>query len=178
MALRRVVRRAAFGRGRVEVVKKLELQHTNPRFPPLPRGVRPALAAYPPTSTAALKLQPDRLDGVNGINGYDARGVVVNGQIWRGGVLIPWQGDVRVWAEGGFEALATGHFEQLAALQPELVILGTGARQRFVHPNLTRALLEQRIGVECMDNPAACRTYNVLVGEGRQVIVALLTAGA
>jgi uncharacterized protein len=125
-----------------------------------------------------LKLQPDRLDGVNGINGYDARGVVVNGQIWRGGVLIPWQGDVRAWAEGGFEALATGHFELLAALQPELVILGTGARQRFVHPNLTRALLEQRIGVECMDNPAACRTYNVLVGEGRQVIVALLTAGA
>ena len=66
----------------------------------------------------------------------------------------------------------------LAALQPELVILGTGARQRFVHPKLTRVLLEQGIGAECMDNPAACRTYNVLVGEGRKVIVALLAASA
>ena len=84
----------------------------------------------------------------------------------------------RAWAEGGFEALATEHFDQLAALRPELVILGTGARQHFVHPNLTRVLLERGIGVECMDNPAACRTYNVLVGEGRKVIVALLAAGA
>ncbi len=160
------------------MVKKLELQHTNLCSLPPSRGVLRELGTLCPTSIAALKLQPDRLDGVNGINGYDARGVVVNGQIWRGGVMIPWQGDVLAWAEGGFEALAADHFEQLAALQPELVILGTGTRQRFVHPNLTRALLAHRIGVECMDNAAACRTYNVLVGEGRKVIAALLAVGA
>ena len=104
--------------------------------------------------------------------------MVVNGQIWRGGVLIPWQGEVQAWADGGIEVLADPHFEQLTVLRPELVILGTGARQRLVHPNLLRSLLEQRIGVECMDNSAACRTYNVLVGEGRRVIAALLCVGA
>jgi uncharacterized protein len=53
--------------------------------------------------------------------------------------------------------------------RPDVVILGTGERQRFVHPKLTAALTMRRIGVECMDSQAACRTYNILMGEGRKV---------
>jgi uncharacterized protein len=58
---------------------------------------------------------------------------VVNGQIWRTACWCPWQGEVQTWA-GALRRLAAEHFEQLAALQPELVIFGSGARQRFVHP--------------------------------------------
>ena len=54
------------------------------------------------------------------------------------------------------------------------VVTGTGAKQRFPHPKLTRAIAEKRIGVESMDVPAACRTYNILVAEGRRVAAALL----
>jgi uncharacterized protein len=55
-----------------------------------------------------------------------------------------------------------------------VVILGTGERQRFVHPRLSAPLTARRIGVECMDTNAACRTYNILMGEGRKVLLALI----
>jgi uncharacterized protein len=58
------------------------------------------------------------------------------------------------------------------------VILGTGRRQRFVHPALTACLTARRIGVECMDNQAACRTYNILMAEGRRVALALIIDAA
>jgi uncharacterized protein len=59
-------------------------------------------------------------------------------------------------------------------LEPEIVLLGTGRRQQFPHPRLTQALLEQGVGVEVMDTAAACRTYNVIMLEGRRVAAALL----
>ena len=60
------------------------------------------------------------------------------------------------------------------ALQPEVALLGTGATIRFPHPRLTRALTDARIGLEVMDTPAACRTFNILAAEGRKVAVAIL----
>ncbi len=73
-----------------------------------------------------------------------------------------------------FDALEATHFEALLEHAPELVLLGTGRRQRFPHPRLTRALLEKGIGVEAMDTAAACRTYNIVVAEGRRVAALLL----
>jgi len=70
--------------------------------------------------------------------------------------------------------LTEEHFTQLATTQPELVIFGSGSRLRFAPPALMRALMQKRIGIETMDTLAACRTYNILAGEGRQVIAALL----
>jgi uncharacterized protein len=66
------------------------------------------------------------------------------------------------------------HFDAVLAAEPEVVLLGTGARQRFAHPRLTAALIARRIGVESMDTGAACRTYNILMTEGRKVLAALL----
>jgi uncharacterized protein len=65
-------------------------------------------------------------------------------------------------------------FAALLNLSPELVLLGTGTRQRFPHPRLTRALTEARIGIEVMNTAAACRTYNILMSEGRRVVAAFL----
>jgi uncharacterized protein len=81
-----------------------------------------------------------------------------------------------VWPVTSFEALTTENFEQIAATEPDVVILGTGAKQKFVHPRLTSSLTNDRIGVECMDNQAACRTYNILMAEGRKVALALIFA--
>ena len=75
-----------------------------------------------------------------------------------------------------FEQLSEAHFAQILEDAPDVVILGTGDRQRFVHPKLTAALTMRRIGVECMDSQAACRTYNILMGEGRKVTLALILA--
>ena len=64
--------------------------------------------------------------------------------------------------------------EALLELEPEVVLLGTGSRQVFPPREAQVALLRQRVGIEVMDNAAACRTYNLLAGEGRRVIAAII----
>jgi uncharacterized protein len=78
------------------------------------------------------------------------------------------------WAQRGFDQLDASDFDALVALAPEIVLLGTGSTQRFPHQRILRALTEARIGVEVMDTPAACRTFNILAAEGRKVAAALL----
>ncbi len=78
------------------------------------------------------------------------------------------------WEPHDFQALQAAHFTLVAALDPEVVILGTGAQLHFPHPSITAELLTQGIGFEAMDTAAACRTYNVLLSEGRRVVAALL----
>ena len=124
-----------------------------------------------------MKLQPDRLD-VQAILGYGPGwvGLGSNGvaeKIERS-VVIGSRGEKFDWNCAHFEDLTEGHFTVLAATQPELVIFGSGARLRFPPPAFMRALMQRRIGIETMDTLAACRTYNILAGEGRQVIAALL----
>ncbi len=78
------------------------------------------------------------------------------------------------WASSGFDGLAEADFAHLLSYKPEVVLFGTGSAIRFPHPRLTRALTEARIGLEAMDTPAACRTFNILAAEGRGVVAALL----
>jgi uncharacterized protein len=92
--------------------------------------------------------------------------------------LIPWRGEVQPWPALNSAELGAAHFEQILALQPELVIFGSGARMSFVLPQHYRCLIDHRIGLETMDTAAACRTFNVLVHEGRKVVAALLLAPA
>jgi uncharacterized protein len=121
-----------------------------------------------------MKLIADRIEGQNAITRHGAQGVIVNAVEYRRSVIVPWRGAVIAWAAARFDALAESHFAQLAELNPELVIFGSGARLRFARPALLRGLIERRIGFETMDTAAACRTYNVLLAEGRAVVAALL----
>ncbi len=121
-----------------------------------------------------MKFQPDTLAGVNVIARHDAGRIAVGSTLYPHSILVPWVGAVLAWPVDGFEALQPAHFEQILALQPELVIFGSGRRQRFARPALLRPLIERRIGVETMDTAAACRTYNVLASEGRRVAAALI----
>jgi uncharacterized protein len=121
-----------------------------------------------------MKLHPDTLTSLNTFTGYGDGFVEVNARRYDTGLLMMPEGPVQVWEVANFEALRAEHFDMLASRRPELVILGTGSRQRFPHPRLLRALTDAYIGVESMDSKAACRTYNVLMAEGRQVLVALL----
>lgn len=125
-----------------------------------------------------MKFQPDQLDGVNIISRLEAGKIWVHQVPFSTSVLVPWQGEVQVWPVATPAKLQASHFEQLLALRPELVIFGSGERQQFVSPALYRCLIERRIGIETMDTAAACRTYNVLVNEGRKVVAALLTGTA
>jgi uncharacterized protein len=99
--------------------------------------------------------------------------VTVRGQRWTGAVLLQARAAPSEWSATGFEALQPAHFEALLALRPDVVLLGTGCRQRFVRPALYAALTAAQVGLDCMDTAAACRTYNVLAGEDRAVVAAL-----
>lgn len=78
------------------------------------------------------------------------------------------------WGPANADMLTAAHLAPLAGIGCDLVLLGTGDRQRFPGPAVLRPLIEARIGVEVMDTPAACRTYNILVAEGRKVAAALI----
>ncbi|MBK7615929.1 MAG: Mth938-like domain-containing protein [Burkholderiales bacterium] len=121
-----------------------------------------------------MKFQPDQMDGVNVISRLEAGRLWVHQAPYTTSVLVPWQGDVQAWPVERVSALQASHFAQLLPMQPELVIFGSGERQQFISPTLYRALIERRIGIDTMDTAAACRTYNVLVNEGRKVVAALL----
>jgi uncharacterized protein len=121
-----------------------------------------------------MKLQADRIEGQNAISRHGPGGVIVNGVEHRASVVVPWAGEVIPWNVGRFEDLTEAHFASLANTGAELVIFGSGSRIRFVRPAMLKPLIERRIGVETMDSAAACRTYNVLLAEGRSVIAALI----
>ncbi len=123
----------------------------------------------------ALKLHLNSPDGRYQFTGYGDDHVLVNGQRLDFGLVVgPALLDREIFRGLVFEALEIAHFEWLRQQQPEIVLLGTGPRLRFPHPSLTRPLIEARIGFEVMDTGAACRTYNLLAGEGRKVLVAIL----
>ena len=123
-----------------------------------------------------MKFQPDTFVGTNAISRLDAGAIWVNGERHEGALLVPWRGSVGAWHGATLRTLQPVHFEAVLALQPELVIFGSGARLHFVAPSLYRALIDARVGLETMDTAAACRTYNVLAAEGRSVVAALLPA--
>ncbi|MBH9554202.1 Mth938-like domain-containing protein [Inhella gelatinilytica] len=121
-----------------------------------------------------MKFQLDQPEGVNNITRMEPGRVWVGPEAHERAVLVPWQGAAQAWAPATFEQLSREHFAPMLALRPELVILGTGPRHRFAHPALYRDLIEAGIGLEAMELHAACRTFNVLAGEGRKVLAALL----
>ncbi len=78
------------------------------------------------------------------------------------------------WAPRSAAELAREHFETVLGLNPELIVLGTGERHQFPDPAIYAAVIGRGVGIEIMDTGAACRTYNILMSEGRRVAAALI----
>jgi uncharacterized protein len=97
---------------------------------------------------------------------------------YRENILVTPERIITGWAPGGFDALTEADFAAMAALEPVVALLGTGATLRFPHPRLARALTDAGIGLEVMDTPAVCRTFNILAAEGRKVAAAVLIGSA
>lgn len=121
-----------------------------------------------------MKLHLDRFAGMNAFTGYGEGHVVINGRRVATSVVVFADRLIEPWAAGPAESLAAADLTFLAALPLEIVLLGTGPRMHLVHPRIYAPLSAARIGVEVMDTPAACRTYNILLAEGRKVAAALM----
>jgi uncharacterized protein len=121
-----------------------------------------------------LKLHLNKLGDIKIFTALGADYVMVNDERYSSSIVVS-ADQVRLdWTVTHFDELNESHFAYLAALKPDVLLLGTGEKQHFPHPRLFRALTEAGIGLECMDTPAACRTYNILVAEDRKVIAAIL----
>ena len=121
-----------------------------------------------------MKLHLANLGDTKLFTAHGADHVIVNGERFDHSIVVLAEEVRNDWAVTGFEGLNETHFTYFLTLKPDVLLLGTGARQHFPHPRLYRTLTEAGIGLECMDTPAACRTYNILVAEGRRVIAAIL----
>jgi uncharacterized protein len=112
--------------------------------------------------------------GLNTFTGYGDGYVAVNGIAHRRNIAVLPGQLLPEWTSASFETLSQADFAKLAELQPEILLLGTGSTLRFPPPALLQPLMTARIGLEVMDTQAACRTYNILVAEGRRVAAAIL----
>ena len=121
-----------------------------------------------------MKLDLTRPEGRNLFTGYGEGYVSINGERYERHLLVAPDHAIAEWSAASFDALPPEHFEELLELEPEIVILGTGPTLRFPHPRITEPLAKASIGFEAMDTKAACRTYNILMAEGRQVVAAIL----
>ena len=120
-----------------------------------------------------MKFQADPIDAQS-ISGYGPGWVAVDGETITSGVILGAQGLRQAWNVDSFDQLTREHLAELAQIDAEVMLLGCGARTRFVPPAWQAPMFERRIGLECMNSFAACRTYNILAGEGRNVVLALI----
>lgn len=123
-----------------------------------------------------MKLQIAQTDGQNVVTAYGDDYVSVNAVRHSSNVIVLPREVFPEWTDAKFETLVLADFERLASLDTEIILLGTGKQLRFPAPELMRPLIYAQKGLEVMDMQAACRTFNVLISEGRKVAAALLLA--
>lgn len=128
----------------------------------------------PAASMRGMKLNQDSRSEQYSIRAYTDSSVTVNDQIYTRPLVISADRLLSDWSAPSFAGLEARHLEELRQFDMEILLLGTGNRQRFPDPRLLMPLREHGIGIEIMTTPAACRTYNILLAEGRAVAAALL----
>ncbi len=121
-----------------------------------------------------MKLHLNRADDINLVQIVTAQRLVINHVVYTSSLIVMPQTVISDWQPTQFADLSTDDFIPLAELKPEVVLLGTGERLQFPTPQVTLPLTRHSVGLEVMDTPAACRTYNILASEGRKVAAALL----
>lgn len=124
-----------------------------------------------------MKIERDLPEGRNTFTGYGEGYVEVNGTRHAHSLVASGERLITDWPAASIDTLSADHLAAIIELKPEIVLLGTGATFRFPDRARLAPLYKANVGVEVMDTPAACRTYNILLGEGRNVVAALIVGG-
>ncbi len=120
-----------------------------------------------------MQINQEMDAGINLIRSYEPGRIGINETFFSRPLIVASDVLISDWAIENPAALRQEDFSKMAALEPAIVLLGTGQQQRFPAPELLTPLLHRQIGLECMTTRNACHTYNVLVHEGRRVVAAL-----
>lgn len=121
-----------------------------------------------------MQFNLDNNIGKYQINAYQPGQVIINKQTYTNSIIITPEQLITDWAPQSFAEIAADNLKIILDMVPQLVIIGTGQQQHFLDQELLLPFLQQGIGIEIMNTDAACRTYNVLTSEGRNVVAALV----
>ncbi len=121
-----------------------------------------------------MKFTEHKDPNLNVIRRIEADAIWVNDTPLRGSFYMTARHLQPDWAPRSVEQLTREHLDGLLVLQPEVIILGTGAVQHFLSADLQGHVLSRGVGLEVMSNDAACRTWNVLTTEDRPVVLAII----
>jgi uncharacterized protein len=121
-----------------------------------------------------MRFTQDSAGSINLVRAYNADGLVINADTYRGAVIVSASDLIALPDVHTLEALVEIEPARVLALEPELLLLGTGPRQVFPPVAFNAQFLQRGVGVEVMDSGAACRTYNVLIAEQRRAVAMLL----
>jgi len=121
-----------------------------------------------------MKMVLDDAAGLNLVSAYEPGQVRIRGKVHHTSLLVFPRELETDWGATDVASLSASSLRAITTRKPELVILGTGEVQRFPDPRVLIPLMDAGIGYEVMDNTAACRTFNILLGEGREAALALL----
>ena len=120
-----------------------------------------------------MKLHLNEQSELNIFTGYGESYLRINNRHYTNNLIVT-PHDILTWEVHSFSTLQADHFELLLPLRPEIVLFGSGPILRFPAPQLIYPLNNAKISIEVMDTRAACRTYNILLAEGRRVLAAVL----
>ncbi|MGH8214292.1 MAG: Mth938-like domain-containing protein [Rhodanobacteraceae bacterium] len=123
-----------------------------------------------------MELNLERPDDFLFVRKADAHSVRIADRAFTRSLILTRRQVIDVWAVTDVARMTPAHVEPILALEPDVVLLGTGARQRFPSQEVLAAFLKQGVGIEAMDNAAAARTWDILAGEGRNVVAAFIVA--
>ena len=111
------------------------------------------------------------------IRSVSAQGIQVVDDFFHSSIIVSASQIIPDWPVNTVENITEEHLVKVLDLQPELVLIGTGAKQAFIPPRQLMFFYSRNVGVEVMTTDAACRTFNVLVSESRNVVAALISEG-
>jgi uncharacterized protein len=123
-----------------------------------------------------MKFTLESSSRVNLVRAYSPAELLIGEERVRSSCIVSAERLLTDWPPARFDALRPEHLQAIFELEPEVVLLGSGERQRFPPADIRAAFAARRVGLEVMDLGAACRTYNILVQEERRVVAAFFLA--
>jgi uncharacterized protein len=121
-----------------------------------------------------MPLAEELITGRNSIQAYQSDQITINERNYNQSLILSATEIISPWPVTNIDELNTGHLQAIVDQQPEVVLLGTGEKQQFPNIDIIGYFANLGLGLEVMDTGAACRTFNILVAEDRQVVAAII----
>ena len=119
-----------------------------------------------------MKFAEDHNSARYRITAYEKNSIGVNGRFFNHSMILSPMEMIQDWEPSSYAELKAEHLDPLYNLKPDVLILATGANQVFPNKDILKRLAEEQVGYEIMSTQSACRTFNIIMSEGRNVVVA------